>query len=468
MFHILFLGLLVIIPESLCTNPGAVARITEKGLNYGLEIGISVLQEKLQQLTIPSFSGTEHIPIVGSVEYSFTQIHMTSASFPSSALSLVPGSAIQVTISGAQLGLSAEWAVKFLTFFHEKGSADLSVSDLSIIANINVHTDKSGVPVLSAGSCTSQIGSLTVRFHGGHSWLYNLFDLVIEEILRYEINQFVCPLVTESINYFNPKINTFNFQTPVNAIAEAEYGLINNPIISQNYIDVDLKGEIISRTHPQKNTLVPEAFSLPDNDNSMLYLGLSEYLLNTGAQVYYDSGIFQMTVTQDTWPAGMPFSLNTNTLGILIPQVAKLYPDLPVQMQIFANKAPTVTMMANSVTMKIPFTVQVQGIKPQNTAVPIFTLNVDATFSNNIFIKGSSLYGSLSLNSINLSLAQTSVGTFKPNVLQNFMEIALSMDTLPKMNAFLSNGFPLPNIAQVNFINPQISIMQASTLLFHF
>ncbi|KAG2461321.1 LBP protein, partial [Polypterus senegalus] len=331
MFHILFLGLLVIIPDSLCTNPGVVARITEKGLNYGLEIGISVLQEKLQQLTVPSFSGTEHIPIVGSVEYSFTH--------------------------------------------HEKGSADLSVSDLSITANINVDTDKSGVPVLSAGSCTSQIGSMTVRFHGGHSWLYNLFDLVIEEILRYEINQF----------------------TPVNTIAEAEYGLINNPIISQNYIDVDLKGEIISRTHPQKNTLVPQAFSLPDNDNSMLYLGLSEYLLNTGAQVYYDSGIFQMTVTQDTWPAGMPFSLNTNTLGILIPQVAKLYPDLPVQMQIIANKAPTVTMMANSVTMEIPFTVQVQGIKPQNTVVPIFTLNV-------------------------------------PNVLQNFMEIALSMDTLPKMN----------------------------------
>ena len=44
--------------------------------------------------------------------------------------------------------------------------------------------EKEGVPTLTITSCSSTVGDVDFKFHGGASWLYNLFKHYVEETLK--------------------------------------------------------------------------------------------------------------------------------------------------------------------------------------------------------------------------------------------------------------------------------------------
>ena len=49
----------------------------------------------------------------------------------------------------------------------DHGSCDVSVSGVSLSVTASVGVDTSGHATLSAGSCSFDIGHLSVKFHGG-------------------------------------------------------------------------------------------------------------------------------------------------------------------------------------------------------------------------------------------------------------------------------------------------------------
>lgn len=49
----------------------------------------------------------------------------------------------------------------------DHGSADVSVSSVSLTVGVTMGADSSGHPTLSASKCSINIGHLSVEFHGG-------------------------------------------------------------------------------------------------------------------------------------------------------------------------------------------------------------------------------------------------------------------------------------------------------------
>ena len=57
-----------------------------------------------------------------------------------------------------------------------------------------IDMDSNGHATLTATSCLLTVGGVSVKFHGGASWLYNLFDNAISGSIKAAMQDKVLPL----------------------------------------------------------------------------------------------------------------------------------------------------------------------------------------------------------------------------------------------------------------------------------
>ncbi|MCI4390340.1 hypothetical protein PGIGA_G00121610 [Pangasianodon gigas] len=452
-------------PEASGTNPGVKVRLTEKGLEYGRQIGLIALQKKFKTIKIPDMSGSVKVSPIGKVSYSLTNIQILNLGLPKSAVGLAPGTGVSLSIGDAYINLHGNWRVKYHKIIKDKGSFDLSVSGLSISATIGVKGDDTGRPMVSSVNCAASVGKVNVKFHGGASWLYNLFKHYIDKALRSALQKQICSLVGEAIDEMNPHLKTLNVLAQVDKYAEIEYSMVESPLISDSSIDLSLKGEFYNIGQHKEPPFSPTPFSLPAQDSNMLYIGLSAFTLNSAGFVYNNAGVLSLYVTDDMIPSSFPIRLNTRTFGTFIPQIAKQYPGLMMKLLVKAVKEPNISFEPNKMTMQASSTVTAYAIQPNATLTPLFVLNVNASVSAQIYVSGLKVAGDLSLNEMDMTLVTSYVGPFQVKSLDSVLSMILKVVVIPKVNAYLKQGYPLPAIGKMNLLNTQLQILKDYVLI---
>lgn len=70
----------------------------------------------------------------------------------------------------------------------------------------HIGSDSQGHPTLKTTGCSLSIGSLHVTFHGGASWLYNLFDDTIASSLKSSLQSqvYMSGIIVVYWDYDNP------------------------------------------------------------------------------------------------------------------------------------------------------------------------------------------------------------------------------------------------------------------------
>uniref|UniRef100_A0A7N6A877 Bactericidal permeability-increasing protein n=1 Tax=Anabas testudineus TaxID=64144 RepID=A0A7N6A877_ANATE len=413
-----WLALVALIPVTLGTNPGVEVRLTQTGLDYGRQLGIAAIQQKLKSIKIPDISGTQHVSPIGKVQYTLSNMQIVKVGLPQSAVGLVPGTGITLSINNAFISLHGNWRVKYLKIIKDSGSFDLNVNGLTISITIAIKSDGTGRPAVSAVSCGASIASVSIKFHGGASWLYNLFTKFIEKALRSALQKQICPLVVDAVSDLNPYLKTLNVEAQVDKYAEIEYSMVSSPTVSKSSIDLSLKGEFYSIGKHQEPPFSPIAFSLPPQVNNMLYMGMSAFTANSAAFVYDKAGALSLYVTDDMIPQSSPLRLNTKTFGAFIPQLTKLFPGLMMKLLVKTVKTPIVTFKPNNVTIQATGTVTAYAIQPNATLSPLFVLNLVCGKDSHCL--------STELTNPFLNLQ---VGT-----LDNILQIVLKVVVIPKLN----------------------------------
>nr|XP_055040470.1 lipopolysaccharide-binding protein-like isoform X2 [Misgurnus anguillicaudatus] len=407
MFIWCLLGLLTLVPVTTSTtNPGVEVKLTQKGLEYGRQIGIASIQQKLGSIKLPDVSGSESVDPIGKVEYSLTGMQIVNLGLPSSALGLVPGSGVSLTIDNAYINLHGNWRVKYLRIIKDSGSFDLAVSGLTISTTLAITSDETGRPSVSMTSCTSTLGSVNVKFHGGASWLYNLFSSYIDKALQSALQKQICPLVSDSIADINPHLKTLNVVAEVDKYAEIEYSMVGSPVISNSSIDFGLK-----------------------------------------------------------IPSGSPIRLNTKSFSAFIPQIEKMYPGLMMKLLVKTVKEPLITSKPNNMTVQATSVVMAYAIQPNGTLCPLFDINLEGSISAHMFVTELKLAGNLTLNKIDMSLAKSYVGPFKVTSLENIFTMVLKLAVMPRVNARLEEGYPLPAIGKMRLAETQLQVLKDYLLI---
>ncbi|XP_061687505.1 bactericidal permeability-increasing protein [Syngnathoides biaculeatus] len=447
------------------TNPGVKVKLTDNGIEYGRQLGMASIQKKLNSIRIPNMSGSQRVSVIGKVKYSLTNMQTVAVGLPSSAVDLVPGTGVRVSISNGYISMKGNWRVKYRRLLRDSGSFDLSVKELSVSTDIAVGSDQTGRPQVSNVNCAATVGSVSIKFHGGASWLYNLFRNFISKALRNTLQKKICPLVSDAVSDLNPRLKTLNVLAQVDKYAEIEYSMVTPPAISKSSIGLSLKGEFYNIGKHRETPFPAAFFSLPPQNNKMLYLGLSAFTANSGAFVYNAAGALSLYITDDMIPQISPIRLNTRTFGLFIPQIAKSFPGLLMKLLVKTVKNPIITLEPDTATIQATSTVTGYAIQPNGTLSPLFILNSTTSVSARLFVNGMRLAGSVTLNKMDLTLETSYVGDFRVRSLDNIMNMVLKVVVIPILNVQLGKGYPLPSLGKMNLVNTDLQILKDYVLI---
>uniref|UniRef100_A0A8C7EZW4 Bactericidal permeability-increasing protein n=1 Tax=Oncorhynchus kisutch TaxID=8019 RepID=A0A8C7EZW4_ONCKI len=444
------LALLAVISLTLAASPGVKVKLTDKGIEYGKQIGMASLQQKLKTIKVPDLSGTEKVPPIGKVKYSLTGMTIVNLGLPKSALVLMPGTGVRLAITNAFINLHGNWRVRYFRFIQDRGSFDLTVNGLTITADIAIKSDETGRPTVSTVNCVANVGSASIKFHGGASWLYNLFKSYIDKALRSALQKQICPLVADVITDMNPHLKTFNVLAKVDQYAEIEYSMVTSPTISKSSIEFSLKGEFYNIGKHREPPFSPTPFSLPPQDNNMLYIGVSSFTPNSAGFVYNNAGALSLYVTDDMV---INILLRIKERLCVLFQIAKRFPGMMMKLLVKTVKEPTISLEPNNVTVQASGTVTAYAIQPNTTLSPLFVLNMEGSVSAQMNVTGVKLAGAITLNKIEMTLGTSYVGQFQ-------VRMIFSDALFPSR---LEKGFPLPTIGKMNLINTQLQVLKVQS-----
>uniref|UniRef100_A0A672KPX9 Bactericidal permeability-increasing protein n=1 Tax=Sinocyclocheilus grahami TaxID=75366 RepID=A0A672KPX9_SINGR len=427
-------------------------------------IGIESLQQKLRTIQLKDVSGTEKLAI-GKVEYSITGMQIVNLGLPKSALRLVAGTGVMLSVGDAYISLRGNWRVKYSWIIKASGSFELAVSELAISTTIAVKSDVTGRPTVSVTKCEATVGSVKVRFSGGASWLYNLFDSFINKALRNALQKQICPLVTASIAEMNKNLKTLNVLAKVDQYAELEYSMVESPVISNAMIDLGLKGEFYNIGQHKEPPFSPRPFLLPSQDTNMLYIGVSAFSINSAGFVYHRAGALCLYITNDMPCSVIQFKTQKTSQLDHIFQIGNMSPGLMMKLLVETVKEPIVTLEPNNMTVQASSKVTAYAIQPNSILSPLFVLKLEASVSAHIYVTGLKLAGHVTLNKIDMSLAESYVGPFQVTSLEDILTTVVKDVIIPKVNAGVKEGYPLPAIGKMQLVKSQLQVLKDYLLI---
>ncbi|NXI88020.1 BPI protein, partial [Rhipidura dahli] len=447
------------------TNPGFVVRITQAGLDYAHQQGITILEKELSQLKLSDISGDSRVGRVGKVHYELSRLRLRDFHLPYSRITPISNVGLQVSISNAFAELDGDWRVKFL-FVRDHGSFNLKVENVYIKISLRLGSDASGKPTISTSECSARISKVRVLFSGRLGWLYNLFHRAIESRLRKILEEKVCVIVDKSVqNELQKYVQTLPVTARIDNKTGIDYSLVAPPRATAQSLDADLKGEFYSLAHRSTVPFSPLPLAFPSDHDRMVYFGASSYFFNTAAIAYHEAGALVFEITENMIPKDAGFSLDTSIFSAFIPQLEEMYPNMPMKFRLSTPTAPFLTIGPGGISLKPTVDAQAYAILPDGSLAPLFLLSLVRNVSAVINVRSGHIVGSLDVGRIRLSLKDSAVGTFEVRMMQSLMNILTSSTLLPRLNARLDEGFPLPLLDRIQLSNTLVRFHQNFLLL---
>ncbi|XP_042197870.1 bactericidal permeability-increasing protein-like [Callorhinchus milii] len=511
--------LLFLSSQTLCTNPALKVRVTQNALDYGRQVGMQVLQEELKKINIPDQRGRAR-----RLRYQISRIHIRTFNIARSTMAFSPGTGMKLSLDNVFIAVRGNWRMKY-RFIRDSGSFHVSVNSLSVSELIRMSSDQTGRPAVKSAGCRANVGRVRIKLRGGASWLYNLFRRPLERRFRSLLNRQICPEVSKVINKLEPKMKTLKVTANIDRIAEIDYSLVNPPVVTRNFMDLDFKGEFYNIGRHQEPPFTAGPLSFPEQTNHMMYLAVSEFFFNSAAFVYHRAGALQINITDSMIPESFPIRLSTSTFGGFIPQLKELYPEMLMLMKIRSLKPPVLRMTPDSITIAVTGAADTFAILPNSSLAPLFVLNLDVSVSATPSLSGDKLTGSLEIKSaienqsvfcerkyfairallvhvtqyhtgrctqpsvqvtppsvsavasslllhrvvlmfyspfcrLDLSMGRSNIGPFETSSLEGVLSFATKIAVLPKINALLAKGYPLPSLDRLSFVNPAIKVKE--------
>jgi lipopolysaccharide-binding protein len=334
------------------TNAGVKAVVSQAAVDYVKSIFIPKLEQQVLSTTIPDVSGTATSPI-GSLTYDLSSIQMQSFVISQAVIQFQPPSDLQIVITVAA-DLTMHWQYKENSWPHvsDSGTADITAA-ITVALVLQGAVGANGQPACTVVSCASSVDNIDVTFHGGASWLYNLFISivrgVIKENLQNALNANIPPIIAVLMQM---TLTTIPTTVPVDGnTLTLNYQLIQAPYVpaAGGFVTADFKGSFVATDVGEQ--LPGQPVAMPDSvTGSMLQILLSAWTMNSIPYAYMTDNKLQGTVTAADVPSGQAYLLNTDTISTFIPELGQLYPSAQMQIEIAAVQSPSIDIEDNEMT----------------------------------------------------------------------------------------------------------------------
>ncbi|KAL6456498.1 hypothetical protein MHYP_G00350420 [Metynnis hypsauchen] len=311
---------------------------------------------------------------------------------------------------------------------------------------------------ISTVVCSANVGSVQVNFHGGASFIYQLFVDIFSNRITDEIHAKICPAFQQGIKGLESHLAVMPVAIKMGSYVYMNVTLTESPLIKSTGLELNVKGEFYSITSPSEPPFFPKYFNVPWREDYMMSLGASEFCVNSAAYAFQSAGVLQMLITDDMIPKASPIHLNTSQFGILIPQLPKKYPDMPMQVQLYASETPLVSFNETVTNVHLLASAKAFAMGPDSAAIPLFRLDVESSISAKAFTDKQLLKGVLEMKNFTMTLGSTEIGDFPIGPIEGMMKFAVTSLVIPKVNALLKDGIMVPFVTGFNISNSVMTI----------
>uniref|UniRef100_H3D380 Bactericidal permeability-increasing protein n=1 Tax=Tetraodon nigroviridis TaxID=99883 RepID=H3D380_TETNG len=454
-----FLAVLLLVTSSSGESPALQVALSSKALQYGASAGPQWVTEKLKNISLPDISGEMFI-LVDTLYYTLTGITIENLEIPEPSVEFYPESTgLKTSVSGLGVALRGGWMTTYACYRHDGGSFQIAVVDVAVTSVVRLGREVDGHPLVTSVSCEAHVGDVHMNFEGGarNSWIFQPFVHQLAGRLRGEMEEKICPSLEDSIAKFDYHLLAINISIDVNKDLTLDLSLTDEPVVDVSSLNVGLKGAIYSSKTHAEPPFEPQDFTMAEQPDFMLSLGVSEYTLNSALYAYYSAGLLQVFINESMVPSYSPVHLNTSSVGAFIPQLPEMYPDLLMDLQVYAREVPLVSFQPGLLQLDLQGAVKAFAVQRNGTQIPLFTLNTDSKFSGKVWISGGRVKGSVELNNLTLTLEATEIGQFETGKLEKFAGIGARL-AMSKLNRLLGEGVDLPRLKQAELVNTTLEV----------
>ena len=151
-----------------------------------------------------------------------------------------------------------------------------------------------GKPTIHSEGCSASVDSVDVTFHGGASWLYNIFDDQIAHAIKGQLSKILCAEANKAVNGdAEQALARTKLILSIRHTGVLDYSMLSDPIFATGYVDSYHKGEIYWFGSHKEAPFHPDTFPESFNTSKMAYIWVSDYLMNTAGYVLQNQNILK-------------------------------------------------------------------------------------------------------------------------------------------------------------------------------
>ncbi|NWI93547.1 BPIB4 protein, partial [Pitta sordida] len=388
-----------------------------------------------------------------------TGLRIVDLTLPRVSLRLLPG-------IGAHLNLYTRVALNGKSLL---GLLDIAV-EVNITARVRLTMDSTGYPKLVTERCDTLLGGIKIRLLRG---LLPIVDNLLASVLNRLLPNLLCPVVDIALGLVNDQLGLVNSLVPLGLLGSIQYTVSNLPLVTGQFLEVDLNtvvgqvaGGLVDYPLGKPETVskpprVPMPPLPPMADTRSSQLGLSVNFLSSVLAVLQMEGALDLDIYTGMFPK-LPL-LTTSTLGALVPEVLKAYPEPhELLLKIAVPEAPVVTLKKNKGVIQLTAAVEMIVIHPGDIHKSLCLLNIDTSLLAWFSVEDNKLKIGVSLEKTDLSLVSSSIGGFDVSLLEGLVGQIFDDAFLPAINSALREGVPLPRLLNIDFTNADINVIEVS------
>ncbi|XP_004631030.1 BPI fold-containing family B member 2 [Octodon degus] len=440
--------LLVLLPTVSASSTGTVVRINRAALSYVSDVGKVPLQRALKVIVPPllDWRGEMLQP---------TRIQILDVRVPHLDLKFIAG-------FGLRLMATANFTIKV---FCIPEPLEL-VLPMTLTADAHVARGPIRTPVVSISTC-SPLFSLASVLNGSNSTSPLLLVLVQKHIKAVLSNK-VCLCISNLVQDLNIRLGTLIGLSPVGPESQIRYSVVSEPIITDDYIALDVNAILFLLGQPIVLPLHSASFVLPwpvGTEGVMATVGLSQQLFDCVLLLLQKAGALNLDVTGELNSDDNP--LNTSALGRLIPEVARQFPNpMPLVLKVHLGATPVITFHTHNATLRLQPFVEVLATSSNSDFQSLFSLEVAVNLSLQLSVSKVKLRGVTSvLGDIRLMVAASNVGFIDVEQVHTLVGTLFQKPLLDHLNALLGMGIALPSVVNLYYTNSEVFVYEGYVVI---
>ncbi|XP_020846194.1 BPI fold-containing family B member 3 [Phascolarctos cinereus] len=385
--------------------------------------------------------------IVGAVEQ-VSGLKIEELTLPTVSLKLLPGFGVQLSLL-TKVGLHGSGSL---------GSLLQVAAEVNVSSRVALGISPKGTPILIVKSCNTLLGHISLLSGLLPAPLFG----VVEQTLFKVLPKLLCPVVDTVLVVVNEFLGAVLRLVPLGALGTVEFTLATLPIISNQYIQLDINslvksaaGNVIDFPEP------PKPIKMPLQEDHTSQVAVPLYLFNTVFGLLQTNGALDIDITPELVPSRVP--LTTTALAELLPKALETLPsDQPLLITLKVKEAPAFLLKTGKASVSLTAAMEVLVYHSHGT---LFSLDLVLTLSAQLATSATKLHLSLSLERLSAKLVSSYAANFDVSHLEEWLSDVMREAYLPKLNVNLEVGIPLPKILNVNFANATLEIIENAVLL---